>query len=105
MIEDGVLERTAPREIYALHCGSNPVGTFAVGPGQPGQDRFRIELAGPGAADDAKRLVAMIDGLSTVRAPADARTAPARARPPHFRGTRALFCQRQNSGRAGLDDH
>ncbi|KUN58158.1 hypothetical protein AQJ46_43925 [Streptomyces canus] len=70
MIEDGVLERTAPREIYALHCGSNPVGTFAVGPGQPGQDRFRIELAGSGAADnDAKRLVAMIDGLSTVGRP------------------------------------
>ncbi|WP_228472895.1 M20 metallopeptidase family protein [Streptomyces cyaneochromogenes] len=69
MIEDGVLERTPPREIYALHCGSNPVGTFAVGPGQPGQDRFRIELAAPGAADDAKRLVAMIDGLSTVGRP------------------------------------
>ncbi|SPF06396.1 putative hydrolase YxeP [Streptomyces sp. MA5143a] len=69
MIEDGVLERTAPQEIYALHCGPNPVGTFAVGPGQPGQDRFRIELAGPGAADDARRLVAMIDGLSTVGRP------------------------------------
>lgn len=69
MIEDGALKRTAPREIYALHCGPNPVGTFAVGPGQPGQDRFRIELAGPAAADDAKRLVAMIDALSTVGHP------------------------------------
>ncbi|MDX2291804.1 MULTISPECIES: M20 metallopeptidase family protein [Streptomyces] len=68
MIEDGALERTAPREIYALHCGPLPVGTFAVGPGQPGQDRFRIELAGPGA-DDAKRLVTMIEGLSTVGRP------------------------------------
>jgi metal-dependent amidase/aminoacylase/carboxypeptidase family protein len=68
-IEDGVLERTAPREIYALHCGPLPVGTLAIGPGQPGQDRFRIELAGADAADDAKRLVAMIDELSTVGRP------------------------------------
>ncbi|OAH12885.1 M20 metallopeptidase family protein [Streptomyces jeddahensis] len=69
MIEDGILERTAPREIYALHCGPLPVGMLAVGPGQPGQDRLRIDLAGPDAADDAKRLVAMIDGLSTVGRP------------------------------------
>lgn len=27
------------------------------------------------------------------------------ALPPYFRGARALFCQRQNTGRAGLDDH
>lgn len=68
MLEDGVLERTAPREIYALHCGPLPVGIFAVGPGQPGQDRFCVDLAGSDA-DDAKRLVAMIDGLSTVGRP------------------------------------
>jgi metal-dependent amidase/aminoacylase/carboxypeptidase family protein len=72
MIEDGVLSRTAPQEIYALHCGPLPVGMLAVGPGQPGQDRFRIKLAGTSAdADaDAERLMAMIDGLSTVDRPA-----------------------------------
>lgn len=70
MIEDGALSRTAPREIYALHCGPLPVGMLAVGPGQPGQDRFRIKLAGAGAGADAKRLMAMIDGLSTVDRPA-----------------------------------
>ena len=69
MIEDGVLERAAPQEIYALHCGPLPVGTLAVGPGQPGQDRFRIELTGADAADDAKRLADMIDGWSTVERP------------------------------------
>jgi len=69
MVEDGVLERTAPREIYALHCGPVPVGTFATLPGQPGQDRVRIDLTGPNATDDAKRLLTMIDGLSTVRPP------------------------------------
>lgn len=25
--------------------------------------------------------------------------------PPHFRGAPALFCQRQNTGRTGPDDH
>jgi amidohydrolase len=69
MIEDGVLERTAPQEIYALHCGPLPVGTLAIGPGQPGQDGFRIDLAGADAVDDAKRLVDMIDELSTVGPP------------------------------------
>jgi metal-dependent amidase/aminoacylase/carboxypeptidase family protein len=52
MLENDVLKRTAPEEIYALHCGPLPVGTFAVMPGvgQPGLDRFAIELSGPTAA-------------------------------------------------------
>ncbi|MHC5906781.1 M20 metallopeptidase family protein [Streptomyces sp. S6] len=71
MLEDGVLERTAPQEIYALHCGPLPVGTFAVmpGTGQPGQDRLRIELSGASADDDGKRLAALIDEFSTIRRP------------------------------------
>jgi metal-dependent amidase/aminoacylase/carboxypeptidase family protein len=71
MLESAVLRRTAPDEIYALHCGPLPVGTFAVMPGvgQPGLDRFAIELSGPTAAADGQRLVAMIDALSTVRYP------------------------------------
>jgi amidohydrolase len=69
MIDEGFLERTTPQEIYALHCGPLPVGTFAVGPGQPGQDRVRIELAGADAAGDAERVVAMINGLTTVGRP------------------------------------
>ena len=39
MIDDGFLDRAAAQEIYALHCAPLPVGTLAVGPGQPGQDR------------------------------------------------------------------
>lgn len=66
MIEDGVLERTAPQEIYALHCGPLPVGMLAAGPGQPGQDHFKVKLVGADAAGDAERLAHLIDGLSTV---------------------------------------
>ncbi|MFJ5774529.1 M20 family metallopeptidase [Streptomyces sp. NPDC093094] len=71
MLEDGVLERTAPQEIYALHCGPLPVGTLAVMPGTglPGQDRFRIELSGSAAGDAGKRLTDLIDGFSTIRHP------------------------------------
>jgi amidohydrolase len=71
MIADGVLDRTAPQEIYALHCGPLPVGTFAVmsGHGLPGQDRYHIDLSGPNAAEDGKRLRATIDALSTARRP------------------------------------
>lgn len=69
MIDDGVLGRGDPREIYALHCGPLPVGMLAIGPGQPGQDLFEIELTGPDSAADAERLVALIDGLSTVDRP------------------------------------
>jgi metal-dependent amidase/aminoacylase/carboxypeptidase family protein len=71
MIEDGILERTSPQEVYALHCGPFPVGTFAVMPGfgLPGQDHFQVELTGPDAVTDAKRLVALADGWSTVEYP------------------------------------
>lgn len=71
MIADGVLDQTEPQEIYALHCGPLPVGTFAVMPGYglPGQDRYQIELSGPNAAADGKRLLAAIDALSTIEYP------------------------------------
>ncbi|GAB2954544.1 M20 family metallopeptidase [Streptomyces pseudoechinosporeus] len=74
MIASGVLARTSPQEIqeiYALHCGPFPVGTFAVMPGfgLPGQDHFQVELTGPEAVADAQRLVALVDGWSTVEYP------------------------------------
>ncbi|WP_328771552.1 M20/M25/M40 family metallo-hydrolase [Streptomyces sp. NBC_00286] len=74
MIASGVLERTLPQEIeeiYALHCGPFPVGTFAVMPGLglPGQDHFHVELTGPEAVADAQRFVALVDGWSTVEYP------------------------------------
>jgi metal-dependent amidase/aminoacylase/carboxypeptidase family protein len=73
MLADGVFERVTPREVYALHCGPLPVGMFAVMPGvgQPGQDRFEIELSGsgPGVMADADRLAAAIDGYSTIQYP------------------------------------
>ncbi|MEV5574674.1 amidohydrolase [Spirillospora sp. NPDC052269] len=71
MISAGVLERTRPAEIHALHCGPMPVGTFAVTPGTglPGLDRGSITLTGPGASDRAARLVADISALSTVAYP------------------------------------
>jgi metal-dependent amidase/aminoacylase/carboxypeptidase family protein len=71
MIEAGVLERTSPREIYALHCGQLPVGTFAVSPGgaQAGQDVGHIEVSGPNAIDDGARLLAAVNGLATITYP------------------------------------
>jgi metal-dependent amidase/aminoacylase/carboxypeptidase family protein len=68
MIADGVLERAAPDEVYALHCGPLAVGTFAVMPGvgQPGLDRFRIVLTGPDAAAEGARLATFVEGLATV---------------------------------------
>ncbi|GAA4630775.1 M20 family metallopeptidase [Actinoallomurus vinaceus] len=71
MISDGVLERTRPDEIHALHCGPFPVGTFAVTPGTglPGLDHGSITLTGSGASDRAARLVADLSALSTVAYP------------------------------------
>src|SRR5262249_57079375 len=58
-------------EIYALHCAPLPVGTLAVLPGSglPGLDVGRIDLPGPDAAAHGERLVAALDGLSTVSYP------------------------------------
>jgi len=71
MIGDGVLVRTSPREIYALHCGPLPVGSFGVMPGLglPGQDHFQVTLTGPDAVAEAKRLAALVEGWSTVAYP------------------------------------
>ncbi|MEV8534533.1 M20/M25/M40 family metallo-hydrolase [Streptomyces sp. NPDC051211] len=71
MIDAGVLERTRPEEIHALHCGPFPVGQFAVTPGSglPGQDGAVITLSGPDAAGAAQRLAAEIGGLATVAPP------------------------------------
>jgi amidohydrolase len=71
MIEAGVLDRLAPQEIYALHCGPFPVGTFAVMPGvgQPGLDVGHIDVSGPDAAEHGERLLAAINDLSTVSYP------------------------------------
>lgn len=72
MIATGLLERLAPREIYALHCAPLPTGTIAAAPGLglPGQDRFTAHLPGPAAASAAAALAARLDGLGTVRRPA-----------------------------------
>lgn len=72
MIADGVLERIAPREIYALHCAPLPTGTLAVMPGAglPGQDYCRVRVSGPDAAAGAERLAGAMGALSTVAPPA-----------------------------------
>jgi amidohydrolase len=71
MIEAGVLDRTAPQEIYALHCGPLPVSTFAVAPGvgQAGLDVGHIDVSGPNATENGERLLAAVNGLSTVTHP------------------------------------
>ncbi|GAB3433096.1 M20 metallopeptidase family protein [Flindersiella endophytica] len=69
MVEEGALGLTSPQEIYALHCGPLEFGSFAVGPGQPGQDHIRIELTGQNVVADAERLATMIGELSTVHRP------------------------------------
>ncbi len=67
MIDDGLLDRTRPQEIYALHCAPIPVGTFVITPGAglPGQDHCRIFLPAAGG----ERIAAAVDALSTVRRP------------------------------------
>ena len=71
MIDAGVFDQVVPQEIYALHCGQLPIGTFAVMPGfgQPGLDIGNIDVSGPDAAKNGERLVSAINGLSTVTYP------------------------------------
>jgi metal-dependent amidase/aminoacylase/carboxypeptidase family protein len=71
MIAAGVLDQATPSEIYALHCGPLPVGSFAVMPGvgQPGQDTGHIDVSGPEAAEAGEQLLAAINSLSTVTRP------------------------------------
>jgi metal-dependent amidase/aminoacylase/carboxypeptidase family protein len=72
MLADGVLTRTRPAEIHALHCGPWPVGQFRVMPGfgLPGLDRGTVTLTGPDAAARAQRLAADVNALGTVGPPA-----------------------------------
>jgi metal-dependent amidase/aminoacylase/carboxypeptidase family protein len=79
MLDDGVLDRVAPEEIYALHCGPLPVGTFAVlpGVGQPGLDLGQVHLSGPDAAGTAERLRQAIVNLATIREPRSPEEFPA----------------------------
>jgi metal-dependent amidase/aminoacylase/carboxypeptidase family protein len=71
MLDDGVLTRTRPVEIHALHCGPFPVGRFAVTPGYglPGLDRGTVAVQGPDAVERARRLAAEIGLLGTVSPP------------------------------------
>jgi len=72
MLADGVLARTRPAEIHALHCGPFPVGEFAVMPGYglPGQDRGTVTVSGQGALARAGQLAGEINALGTVAPPA-----------------------------------
>ncbi|MFE9749494.1 M20 family metallopeptidase [Saccharothrix saharensis] len=72
MIDAGVLDRTRPDEVYALHCAPLPVGTLATMPGSglPGLDSGHVDLTGPDAAAAGELLRAAIDGLTTVSRPA-----------------------------------
>lgn len=71
MIADGVLERTGPEEIHAVHCGPFPLGRFAAMPGTglAGQDRPTVTLTGADAAAQARGLAAEIGALNTVSFP------------------------------------
>jgi metal-dependent amidase/aminoacylase/carboxypeptidase family protein len=71
MLQDGVLARTRPSEIHALHCGPFPVGQFLVTPGSglPGQDRGVIVLTGSDAMARAQRLADDLGALGTVSPP------------------------------------
>lgn len=74
MLDDGVLTRTRPTEIHALHCGPFPVGRFVVMPGfgLPGQDRGVVTVTGADAAARARQLAIEINALGTVARPATA---------------------------------
>ncbi|MFC4907836.1 M20/M25/M40 family metallo-hydrolase [Actinomadura gamaensis] len=96
MIDAGVLERTRPDEIHALHCGPFPVGGFAVTPGAglPGLDHCVTTLTGPDAADQAGRLVADVARLGTVtfpEAPAELERIVRELQMPHGPLSRFVF--------------
>jgi metal-dependent amidase/aminoacylase/carboxypeptidase family protein len=84
-VDDGVLSRHRPDEIYALHCMPLPVGTFAVMPGVglPGHDNFDLELIGPSEVAKADQFTNRCGPQASVLLIA---TAAARPREP-FRGT------------------
>ncbi|MFI1092446.1 M20 family metallopeptidase [Streptomyces sp. NPDC020917] len=70
MLDTGLVQRLAPREFYALHCGPFPSGTIGVSPGYglPGLDHFRIVL--PGGDDAAAAALAVeVAKLGTVDFP------------------------------------
>jgi metal-dependent amidase/aminoacylase/carboxypeptidase family protein len=72
MLETGLVQRLAPREFYALHCGPFPSGTIGVSPGHglPGLDHFRIVLPGgdDATADAAGADAALADAAADVAA-------------------------------------
>ena len=70
MLATGLVQRHAPREFYALHCGPFPSGTIAVSPGYglPGLDHIRVVL--PNGDDAAVAAVAAeVAELGTVGFP------------------------------------
>ena len=98
MLADHVLERFAPSEIHALHCGPFPVGEIMVTPGTglPGQDHGSISLTGPDAASRAEELAARINALGTVprpSSPADLERLVAEIETPHGPLERFVFMQ------------
>lgn len=72
VLETGLVQRLAPREFYALHCGPFPVGTIGVSPGYglPGADHFRIVLP-DGDEAAAAAVTAALASLCTVASPRD----------------------------------
>jgi metal-dependent amidase/aminoacylase/carboxypeptidase family protein len=74
MIAAGALAEPTPREIYAVHAAPAPVGIMGYGPGvgQPGLDRFELVLPRGTTVEDAEKLAARMDALSTVHKPNDA---------------------------------
>jgi metal-dependent amidase/aminoacylase/carboxypeptidase family protein len=103
MLADGVLDRTRPSEIHALHCGPFPVGQLLVMPGTglPGQDHGVITLTGPDAAARAQRLTDRIAALGTVARPAtsaDLERVVADIQTPHGPLARFVFMAAQAAG-------
>jgi amidohydrolase len=70
---DGVLA-DLPQEIYALHCGPFPVGTFGIMPGvgAAGHDNVDLELIGQHEITKADNLTGAIAQLATVNPPTSA---------------------------------
>jgi amidohydrolase len=103
MLDGGVLTRTRPTEIHALHCGPFPVGRFIVMPGfgLPGQDRGVVTLTGADAAARARQLAIEINALGTVARPttaADLEQLVADVQTPHGPLARFVFMQAQAAG-------
>jgi metal-dependent amidase/aminoacylase/carboxypeptidase family protein len=74
MLDHAAVVSSLPEEIYALHCGPFPTGTFGIMPGvgASGHDNFDLELIGRDEISRGDAVANKIAQITTVHPPASA---------------------------------